>query len=71
MHRATEPETNESLLIVSNNLNERLLRQNNPKCTLQMKLILGVVSAAIHRYVGLGADDDLFETSRSGRWLPH
>lgn len=34
-----------------------------------MKLILVVVSAAIHRFVGLGADDDLFEISRSAGYL--
>lgn len=70
-NQTTEPEINESLLIISNGLSERPLRQNNPKCTIQMKLILAVVTAAIHRNIGLGADDDLFETSRSGRRLPH
>ena len=70
-NQATKPDINESLLIVSNSLNERPLRQNNSKCTIQMKLILAVVTAAIHRDIGLGADDDLFETSRSGRRLPY
>lgn len=69
--QATEPDTNESVLIVSNSVNERPLRQNTSKCTIQMKLILAVVTAAIHRNIGLGADDDLFETSRSGCRLPH
>ena len=70
-NQATEPKINESLLIVSDSLNERPLRQNNPKSAIQMKLILAVVTAAIHRNIGLGADDDLFETSRSGPQLLH
>ena len=70
-NQATEPKINESLLIVSDRLNERPLRQNNLKCTIQMKLILAVVTAAIHRNIVLGADDDLFETSRSGPQLLH